>query len=63
MFKIKETLSGLLVLIVGIFFKLQAGSYDLGTAEFMGPGFFPNFISIWLIIIGSIMTIKSIKWK
>ncbi|MEX0959433.1 MAG: tripartite tricarboxylate transporter TctB family protein [Burkholderiales bacterium] len=47
-----DVIGGILLVIVGLYFSIQAGEYDLGTLRRMGPGFFPRTLGIFLIALG-----------
>lgn len=59
----KDIIAGLLFIFIGIFFKYHSQSYSLGSVSDMGPGYFPNLISTLLLVVGIILTIKSLIWK
>jgi hypothetical protein len=59
----KNFWSGILILSVGIFFKIYSLSYKMGEISNMGPGYFPNLISTCLVLLGIIILIKHFLWK
>jgi Tripartite tricarboxylate transporter TctB family. len=52
---------GGLLVAVGLFFALQSLSLDLGTAFRMGPGYFPFFLSVILILLGAVILVQAIR--
>lgn len=61
--RIKDFATGILFLVIGIFFKVHSQSYELGSASAMGPGYYPDFISSILILVGIIIVVKSLVWS
>ena len=59
----KDTFTGLLFITFGAFFNFYAREYALGDSSNIGPGFYPYYLSLGLIISGLIITAKSIPWK
>jgi hypothetical protein len=47
-----DALAGLLFVLFGIFFGVQALGLEIGTAFRMGPGYFPLVLSAILILLG-----------
>jgi hypothetical protein len=56
----KDTISGLLTILVGILFALVSWTYNIGTATNMGPGYYPLLLSILLVALGFLLLAK---WK
>jgi putative tricarboxylic transport membrane protein len=54
------TLSGLLFLLCGLAFFLGGRTLPMGTAQRMGPGWFPTAVSVALIGIGLIIVTKGV---
>ena len=50
--KLNPTLSGLLVLIVGLAIVVHARSFPPATGQSIGPGFFPSLVGAGLILCG-----------
>lgn len=50
--KLNPTLSGLLVLIVGLGVVVQARSFPPATGQSIGPAFFPSLVGAGLILCG-----------
>lgn len=46
---------------LGLFFAAQSLDLDLGTAFRMGPGYFPFFLAVLLILLGVIVLISAFK--
>lgn len=59
----KTIWSGIVVLSVGVFFKIYSLSYKMGEVNDMGPGYFPNLISTFLVLLGILILIKHFLWK
>lgn len=57
-----EALCGALFVAAGIFFAWQSQTMTLGTAVRMGPGYFPFVLSLVLLVLGAIITIRSINF-
>ena len=53
--------SGVMFMGVGAFFAGIAYTYKLGTAARMGPGFFPFFLGLILIVVGVLVILASLK--
>jgi putative tricarboxylic transport membrane protein len=50
--KLHPTLSGLLVLIVGLAIVVEARSFPAATGQSIGPAFFPSLVGTGLILCG-----------
>ena len=57
----KDFWSGLMFAAFGLGFVVFARQYDMGTAARMGPAFFPTMLGGLLLVIGAIVTIKSMS--
>jgi putative tricarboxylic transport membrane protein len=57
----QNLISGLFLLLVGLFFLINSLQYDFGNLRNIGPGFFPTVLSIMLIIFGIIISLQSYK--
>jgi len=55
--------SGLMFIILGIFFAGFAVDYQMGTAAKMGPGYFPFWLGVILAILGAVVGISSLSPK
>jgi Tripartite tricarboxylate transporter TctB family len=52
--------AGLLFAVIGAAAWLYARRYGFGSAEQMGPGFFPSILSIALIVLGGVNVARSL---
>jgi hypothetical protein len=57
--KNRDTLGGLLLIAIGLFFGIQSLSYPLGTLAQIGPGLFPLAVSCIVVVLGTINVIRS----
>ncbi len=57
-FSSRDIVCGLLFILVGLFFAMQAYGLELGTAFRMGPGYFPFVLAGILILLGIIVIIQ-----
>jgi hypothetical protein len=57
----KDFVAGLLFIATGIAAIAIAANYTLGTAARMGPGYFPRLLGILLIVLGAILTLRSLR--
>lgn len=57
----QDLVAGLFFVAIGLFFGLTA-YFDLkiGTGNRMGPGYFPVMLSIAMVILGALITVKAI---
>lgn len=53
-----DVLSGLLMIVLGVFTISQSLGYNFGTLRRMGPGFFPIVLSVGLCLIGIAMIVS-----
>ena len=56
----KDFWSGVMFLAVGLAFVGLARNYELGTAQRMGPGYFPTALGALLAVLGLIVAIKGL---
>lgn len=56
----KDFWSGVMFLVIGLGFVGLAQQYALGSAQRMGPGYFPTVLGGVLAILGLIITIKGL---
>jgi putative tricarboxylic transport membrane protein len=59
----QDFFSGLLFTAVGVAFAWGATRYDIGSADQMGPGYFPLLLGILTMILGVVMTVHSITFE
>jgi hypothetical protein len=59
----KDFWSGLGFAAIGVLFAGIAYTYKLGTAARMGPGFFPFWLGLLLIVLGAVVCIGGIRTK
>jgi hypothetical protein len=52
--------SGLLFMAFGIAFAWGAGTYDMGSADQMGPGYFPRLLGILTALTGVAVALKGV---
>jgi hypothetical protein len=48
----RELCAGLLFAVIGVAAAIKSTDYDIGTATNMGPGYFPETLSLLLIALG-----------
>ena len=53
--------SGVMFIIVGLFFALFAQSYDMGTAQRMGPAYFPTVLGWLLVVVGIVVGLSALR--
>jgi hypothetical protein len=59
----QDFFSGLLFMGVGIAFALGSRRYTIGTADNMGPGYFPLMLGILLVVLGGAILISQMVVK
>jgi uncharacterized protein YqhQ len=59
----KDFASGAMFLSVGAGFAVIARNYPMGTAERMGPGYFPFWLGLLLAVLGAIIIGKSLNFS
>ena len=52
--------SGVMFIVVGVAFGLGARNYSMGVGARPGPGYFPMILSSILVLLGLIVTFKSL---
>ncbi|HUF81509.1 MAG TPA: tripartite tricarboxylate transporter TctB family protein [Burkholderiales bacterium] len=57
----EDFLSGLMFIGFGLFAVIVARDYPMGSAMRMGPGYFPTYLGVIMIVIGAIITLISLK--
>ncbi|WP_242611363.1 tripartite tricarboxylate transporter TctB family protein [Blastococcus saxobsidens] len=55
----KDLLAGAVFVCFGLAFALTAGSYDVGSALRMGPGYFPLVLGGLLVVLGIAIAVKA----
>ena len=55
----KELWSGLIYLALAAVFLWFGRDYKIGTGARMGPGFFPFYLSLCLLVLGLIVTVRA----
>jgi len=56
----KDFWSGLMFLVIGLAFAGFAQQYALGSAQRMGPGYFPTVLGALLAILGLVVAIRGV---
>ncbi|MEC5213687.1 hypothetical protein RCH06_002240 [Polaromonas sp. CG_9.5] len=56
----KDFFSGLMFMGVGLAFAWGATTYNVGSGARMGPGYFPLYLGILMVILGAVITFKSL---
>ncbi|BEI43245.1 MULTISPECIES: tripartite tricarboxylate transporter TctB family protein [unclassified Polynucleobacter] len=59
----KDFGAGIMYMVFGLFFALNALSYKMGTAAKMGPGYFPFWLGALLTALGFFVLLKSMSSK
>ena len=59
----KDFWSGLIFIAFGLFFFLTARNYEMGTARRMGAGYFPTILGGLIVLLGSIVFLRSLVLK
>lgn len=57
----KDFWSGIMFVVVGAGFAIVAQNYDMGTAQRMGPGYFPTWLGALLALIGLYVAIHGLR--
>ena len=56
----KDFWSGVMFIAFGLAFAGFAQEYDMGTAQRMGPAFFPTILGGLLVLLGAVIAIKGL---
>ncbi len=56
-----DAAAGLLFILVGLFFGINALALDMGTSLRMGPGYFPVVLAGLLVVLGGFILASSFK--
>jgi len=59
----KDFVAGLLFVAVGAAAIIIGAGYTLGTAAHMGPGYFPRMLGILLVVIGAVLSLRSLRLR
>ena len=55
--------SGILFIVAGAAFAFLARGYRMGTASSMGPGYFPFWLAMVLVLLGVVVVVQSLSRK
>jgi hypothetical protein len=53
--------SGVMFVLVGLFFALFAQNYEMGTPQRMGPAYFPTILGGLLAVLGAFIAFKALR--
>ena len=56
----KDFWSGVMFIVFGGFFAAFAQNYEMGSAQRMGPAFFPTILGALLVVLGIIILLKGL---
>lgn len=59
----KDFWSGVMFVVLGLFFSGFGAQYVIGTADRMGPGYFPTALGVIVIALGVILSAGSLSAK
>jgi drug/metabolite transporter (DMT)-like permease len=59
----KDFWSGVMFLVLGLAFVGFAQNYEMGTAQRMGPAYFPTALGVLLAILGLVIAIQALARK
>lgn len=59
----KDFWAGLMFIVFGLFFVVEAGNYQLGSAARMGPAYFPTLLGGLMAVVGGIVLFRSFVLK
>jgi drug/metabolite transporter (DMT)-like permease len=57
----KNFWAGVLFIAFGAAFAIGSGNYDMGTAQRMGPAYFPKLLGVLLVLIGVFTSIDGLR--
>jgi hypothetical protein len=57
----KDFWSGIMFLVLGLGFVLLAQEYQMGTAQRMGPAYFPTLLGAVLAVLGIVIAIQGLR--
>lgn len=55
--------AGIMYMVIGLFFAIVATRYPMGTAAKMGPGYFPFYLGLLMILLGLLVLVRSMGAK
>jgi len=55
--------AGIMYMVIGLFFTIVATQYQYGTAAKMGPGYFPFWLGVLMVLIGLLVLVRSYSAK
>jgi len=55
--------SGVMFVVIGVFFSMVATNYQMGTAARMGPGYFPFWLGVVLALLGAVVALGALSPK
>jgi len=55
--------SGVMFVVIGLFFAFYAREYQMGTAAKMGPGYFPFWLGVIMAILGALIGASALSSK
>lgn len=58
----KDFWSGVMFCAIGLAFVVLSREYDFGTAQRMGPAFFPSVLGGVLLALGALITLQGLTW-
>ncbi len=56
----KDFWSGVMFIAFGLFFAIAAQKYDFGTAQRMGPAYFPTVLGAILVLLGIVIALTGL---
>jgi hypothetical protein len=55
--------AGIMYMVIGLFFAIIATRYNMGTAAKMGPGYFPFYLGLLMVLLGLLVLVRSMGAK
>jgi uncharacterized membrane protein len=55
--------AGIMYMVIGLFFAIVATRYPMGTAAKMGPGYFPFYLGLLMVLLGLLVLVRSMGAK
>ena len=56
----RDSWSGVMFIVFGTLFVVFARSYEMGSAQRMGPAFFPTILGALLVVLGLVILLKGL---